>query len=43
MSIDGKILLKALDEIKKNKVFVLKDIDGRPSKTRIKTKQENTS
>lgn len=36
MSIDGKILLKALDGIKKNKVFVLKDIDGRPSKTRIK-------
>jgi hypothetical protein len=35
-SIDGKILLKALDEIKKNKVFVLKDMDGRPCKTRIK-------
>ena len=35
-SVDGKILLDALEEIKKNKVFVLKQIDNRFYKTRVK-------
>lgn len=35
-SIDGKILIEAFKEIKQNKVFVLKQIDNRFYKTRVK-------
>lgn len=37
-SIDGKILLKALEHIKTNKFFVLKDVEGKFYKTRPKGK-----
>jgi hypothetical protein len=37
-SIDGKILLKAVEEIKTNRFFVLKDVGGRFYKTRPKGK-----
>ncbi len=35
-SVDGKILLSAFEEIKKNKVFVLKQVENRFYKTRVK-------
>jgi len=37
-SINGNILLSALNEVKKNKVFVLKQIDNKFYKTRVKNK-----
>jgi len=37
-SIDGEILLKALEHIKTNKFFVLKDVEGKFYKTRPKGK-----
>jgi hypothetical protein len=35
-SINGSLLLKALNELKKNNVFVLKQIDNKFYKTRVK-------